>query len=51
MHIKDYWEKHPQGTKRLVYGKKPTKYALALMRGDKQQWLFSPYSLSHSFLC
>lgn len=36
-HTKDYWEKHPQGTKRLVYGKKPTKYALALMRGDKQQ--------------
>lgn len=34
-HIKDYWEKHPNGTKRLVYGNKPTKYALSL--GDNQQ--------------
>lgn len=34
-HIKNYWEKHPNGTKRLVYRNKPTKYALSL--GDKQQ--------------
>lgn len=29
-HIKNYWEKHPNGTKRLVYRNKPTKYALSL---------------------
>ena len=34
-HTKNYWEKNPNGTKRLVYGNKPTKYALSL--GGNQQ--------------
>lgn len=29
-HTKDYWKKNPNGTKRLVYRNKPTKYALSL---------------------
>lgn len=36
-HTNYYWKKNPNGTKRLVYRNKPTKYALSLMnKGDKQ---------------
>ena len=30
-HTKEYWKNNPNGTKRLTYAKRPTKYALSLM--------------------
>ena len=36
-HIKDYWEKHPNGTRRLIYGKKPTLYALSLIENNNKK--------------
>ena len=36
-HTKDYWEKNPTGTRRLIYRKKPTLYALSLIENNNKK--------------
>ena len=36
-HVKDYWEKNPNGTRRLIYRKKPTIYALSLIENNNKK--------------